>query len=125
MIPSNSKKEVCVDSSQIKGSMNNRKKNMETGFIGECYAMYKLALMGIVSANVGFMDYDILAANEARVEVKTAKLRTVRDKRVNTTRDVWNFTNTSRSFHYESNRVYFRGAVKRDRKCDFFVLVCF
>lgn len=95
------------------------------GTIGENYVMYKLATLGMRSQKLlDFIDFDLILENGLKVEVKTAILREDRDKRRNSVRDVWSFTNMK--FGYVSIKgIYMkRKAQRRLRDCDYFAFVC-
>ena len=94
--------------------------------IGETYVMYKLATLGIRSQKMlVFNDYDLLAGNGARIEVKTSTIQSVVDKRrkKHYERKFWSFTNNIEKWKFDNGNIS-KSYCKRDRDCDFFVLVC-
>lgn len=103
----------------------------QTGYIGETYVLYKLAQykMPAIVCPASF-DYDILTANGLRLEIKTGRLRKIKDKRVNKEkyRFTWEFANhgsKTAGAYYKNNRTYVMYAqIKRNRDCDFFIFVC-
>jgi len=119
-------------------SVLSRLKHGKLGYVGETYVMYKLATMGIKSMRLDpAYDFDLLADNNARIEVKTAKLATVK-KRVNRKRlgvvrtymwNVWQFANHATEYQGTVDIGDIRRLRKyrlktRDRGCDFFVCIC-
>ncbi len=94
--------------------------------IGENYVMYKLATLGIRSQKMlVFNDYDLLAGNGARIEVKTSTIQAVVDKRrkKHYKRKFWAFTNNIEKWKFDKGKIS-KSYYKRDRECDFFALVC-
>jgi|SRR3989344_26159 len=99
--------------------------------IGECYTLYKLAQLGIKAIKVSeLFEFDLLAHNNIRIEVKTAIMRKT-IKRVQRKKglmtyswNIWEFCNTAQQAKSLGNgRVEYKN-IKRNRMCDFFVFVC-
>jgi len=107
-----------------------RQSARKLGFMGESYVLYKLSALGLYGTKMpSEFDYDILCSNDARIEVKAARLttRNMQYKRLDGTRkteDVWQFSNhiTQVNGKNGERRMSFK---RRDRKCDFFIFVCF
>lgn len=111
--------------------MQDKVKKSQIGYIGECYTIYKLALLGVQSTKLPpCHDYDILTFNDTRIEVKSAKL-TTRKKKFHHKRgysytysDAWQFAN-HRIVATHKNGYIKHHYFKRKRQCDYFVFVCF
>lgn len=96
------------------------KKDINIGFMGECYVLYKFSTLGIKGENLkDLFDYDILLDNGCKIEVKTSKINTASKKVLNKNYewDRWQFHN-----HILDNKT--QKTYKRDRACDFFILIC-
>ncbi len=103
----------------------------KVGWIGETYVMHQLAKLGIISNKPGIpTDYDLLADNGARIEVKTSMLikawKGKPRKDLSVYRYFWNrWQFANHKTHIQLENGYRKQLLsKRDRKCDFFALVC-
>ena len=98
-------------------------KSQKIGYIADCYVMLELARRNIYSQKLfSYFDYDLLAENDIRIEVKSSNISIIRDKRCKTERKVWSFNNYEVVKFIDRVKRISRG---RDRRCDFFVFVGF
>lgn len=101
----------------------------ETGMIGEIgerYVMYHLARLGITSIKLPReFDFDIYTSTNIRIEVKTSVLRSRLMKYKKNGKD-YSYEKMCFGFHNYSSSLVNKKIIqtKRDRKCDFFILVC-
>ena len=96
------------------------------GYIGECYVAYKLSQMGLKAQPLfNFHEFDFLVENGWRIEVKSARAIQTKDKRKGEDyrRPVFNFNNHTAQWTFKDG-MQKNTFIKRDRQCDFFVLVC-
>ena len=110
---------------------SNKITHNKLGYLGEMYVLYKLAKFGISATSLpNHHDYDIITEHNLRIEVKTATIQTaIRRKKTkkgytDTPRNLWQFHNGKRSINCIGNKSISYEYSKRDRDCDFFVLVC-
>lgn len=99
----------------------------DIGYIGEAYVLYKLALMGIKAIKLSVdHDYDFLTERDIRIEVKTA--RPTKSKKFQKGKwyewTVWSFQNNKMKVKYIKDGMVKFTPIRRNRKCDFFILVC-
>jgi len=93
------------------------------GSLGEKYVKFKLAQIEIDSITLPYsFDFDIYTNNNLRLEIKTSNKRTQNfaynknGKKYSYERNYWGFNNYKRDIN--------KKMVKRNRDCDFFILLC-
>ena len=103
------------------------KKDIDIGWLGETFVLYKLAKLGIKAVNLSNnFDYDLLTNNNLKIEIKTSRPTTCKDKKNEKIyyRDRWQFLNYKRVYE---NVTYLNTKyknIKRNRNCDFYIFVC-
>lgn len=101
----------------------------ETGLIGEIgerYVMYHLSRLGITSIKLPpEFDFDIYTSTDIRIEVKTSVVRSILDKSIKNGKE-YTYEVERFGFHNYSKSIVDKRIIqdRRDRDCDFFVLVC-
>ena len=103
-----------------------KKDSVGIGNIGENYVMFKLSLLKISAIKLSpEFDFDIYTTNNLRIEVKTSRLSKRKQiskkngKQYIYELESYIFHNYKR--HRNNNEIK---QISRDRKCDFFILVC-
>ena len=108
--------------------MNKREKDTNLGLIGEYYVLYKLARLGIYAIKISeYFDFDLLTNTGLRIEVKTATKGLCKKKHGNKIYKwySWSFNNHKLDKITKIKNIpKYRGYLKIDRKCDYFVFVC-
>ena len=94
------------------------------GYIGELNVMLELTKRGIFCSKLDPLhDYDILTEGDIKIEVKSGRLCILKNGSGYTS-EGWQFGN--HKTYLESNEGILKSKrEKRDRRCDFFVCVCF
>lgn len=95
------------------------KEYIDLGYIGESYVILELAKRGIKCQKLNHIfDFDLLLSNNLKVEVKTSSIIIPKDhRRKGYVRKIWQFNNYK--------RIGNKRVIGRNRKCDFYVFVCF
>ncbi len=107
--------------------------NTQLGFLGECTVMSELAKIGIFSQKLDSnFDFDILTDAGERVEVKSSTpiwSKSGNSGTHKTKKDYFHrsyqFTNAFTLKKYNRIEGYRAISSRRDRQCDFFILICF
>lgn len=99
------------------------------GYLGECYVILELAKKGIFAQKVyDLFDFDLLVNQGIKVEVKTSSMHQVKSSiRKNgeyKLANIWQFRNYENQ-NYEGGRVKRPTKKGRNRKCDYYIFVCF
>ena len=90
------------------------------GYLGQCYTILELGKRGVKAQTMSQdFDYDLTLSNSLQVEVKSATIFTVQDKRLKSgkTRNVWQFVNFQLDNKYRKHH-------RRLRRCDYYIFVC-
>lgn len=102
----------------------NRVDSRLTGYIGECYVAYQLALRGIKAQRMDnfVVNYDFITKEGVRIEVKAAKPIESWNGQHTSTSIAWHWNNGKDVYDCKGGALH-KKVVKIDRDCDFFIFV--